>query len=54
MLGGYSSALLLGVVAVLMLVQSVEHLVHPAPIHYNQAIPIAVLGLLVNLVCAGC
>jgi cation diffusion facilitator family transporter len=51
-LGGYSSALLLGVVAVLMLVQSVQHLVHPAPIHYNQAIPIAVIGLLVNLVCA--
>jgi cation diffusion facilitator family transporter len=30
-LGGYSSALLLGVVAVLMLVQSIEHLVNPAP-----------------------
>lgn len=52
MLGGYSSALLLGMVAVLMLVQSVEHLLHPAPIHYNQAIPIAVVGLLVNLLCA--
>ena len=51
-LGGYSSALLLGVVAVLMLVQSVEHLIHPAPIHYSQAIPIAVVGLLVNLLCA--
>jgi cation diffusion facilitator family transporter len=51
-LGGYSSALLLGVVAMLMLVQSVEHLVHPAPIHYDQAIPIAVVGLLVNLLCA--
>lgn len=51
-LGGYSSALLLGVVAVLMLVQSIEHLFNPAPIHYNQAIPIAVVGLLVNLLCA--
>ncbi|MGO4502949.1 MULTISPECIES: CDF family Co(II)/Ni(II) efflux transporter DmeF [unclassified Dyella] len=51
-LGGYSSALLLGVVAVLMLVQSIEHLVNPAPIHYNQAIPIAVVGLFVNLLCA--
>lgn len=51
-LGGYSSALLLGVVAVLMVVQSVEHLIHPAAIHYNQAIPIAVVGLLVNLLCA--
>lgn len=51
-LGGYSSALLLGVVAVLMLVQSIEHLIRPAPIHYNQAIPVAVAGLLVNLLCA--
>jgi len=51
-LGGYSSALLLGVVAVLMLVQSIEHLIHPATIHYSQAIPIAVIGLLVNLLCA--
>ncbi|MDO1529774.1 CDF family Co(II)/Ni(II) efflux transporter DmeF [Fulvimonas sp. R45] len=51
-LGGYSSALLLGVVAALMLVQSVERLVHPAAIHYDQAIPIAVVGLLVNLLCA--
>ena len=51
-LGGYSSALLLGVVAALMLVQSIEHLLHPATIHYNEAIPIAVLSLLVNLTCA--
>ncbi|TBR40650.1 CDF family Co(II)/Ni(II) efflux transporter DmeF [Dyella terrae] len=51
-LGGYSSALLLGVVAILMLVQSIAHLVHPAAIHYDQAIPIAVVGLMVNLLCA--
>lgn len=51
-LGGYSSALLLAVVAVLMLVQSVEHLLSPAPIHYDEAIPIAAVGLLVNLLCA--
>lgn len=51
-LGGYSSALLLGVVALLMLVQSIEHLVRPAPIHYTEAIPIAVVGLFVNLLCA--
>jgi cation diffusion facilitator family transporter len=51
-LGGYSSALLLGVVAMLMLVQSIEHLVHPAAIHYTEAIPIAIIGLFVNLTCA--
>jgi cation diffusion facilitator family transporter len=51
-LGGYTSALLLVLVAGLMLYQSVERLIAPTPIHYNQAIAIAVVGLLVNLACA--
>ena len=51
-LGGYTSALLLVGVAVLMVVQSVERLLSPLPIHYEQAIVIALVGLVVNLVCA--
>lgn len=51
-LGGYSSALLLAVVAALMMVQSLERLFVPATIHYDDAIVIAVLGLGVNLLCA--
>lgn len=51
-LGGYTSALFLVLVAGLMLYQSVERLIAPTPIHYDQAIAIAVAGLLVNLVCA--
>ncbi|MGE5155194.1 MAG: CDF family Co(II)/Ni(II) efflux transporter DmeF [Bdellovibrio bacteriovorus] len=51
-LGGYTSAVFLVGVAGLMLHQSVERLLAPTPIHYDQAIGIAVLGLLVNLVCA--
>lgn len=51
-LGGYTSAILLMMVAGLMLFQSVERLVSPSPIHYNQAIAIGIVGLLVNLVCA--
>ena len=51
-LGSYSSALLLCAVALLMLVQSVERLFSPQPIHYNEAIGIAIIGLLVNLLCA--
>jgi cation diffusion facilitator family transporter len=35
-----------------MVFQSVERLLAPTPIHYDQAIGIAVLGLVVNLVCA--
>ena len=51
-LGGYTSALLLVLIAGLMLYQSVERLIAPTPIHYDQAIAIAVVGLLVNLLCA--
>lgn len=51
-LAGYSSAILLLVVAIFMAFQSVERLIHPIDIQYNQAIPIAILGLVVNLICA--
>lgn len=51
-LGGYTSAILLMGVAALMLYQSVARLIAPTPIQFDQAIVVAVLGLLVNLVCA--
>lgn len=51
-LGGYSSALLLLGVAGLMAFQSVERLLAPGPIYYDEAIFIAAVGLAVNLVCA--
>lgn len=51
-LGGYSSALLLGVVAALMMFQSIERLFAPVTIRYDEAIAIASLGLGVNLLCA--
>ncbi len=51
-LGGFASAIvLLGVVA-LMVWGSVERLLRPEPIHYPEAMAVAVLGLVVNLVCA--
>lgn len=52
MLGGYSSAIFLVGVACLMLYQSLERLVSPVSIHYDQAILIAAIGLSVNLACA--
>ena len=52
MLGGYTSALCLVAVAGLMLYHSVQRLFSPVPIHYDQAILLAALGLVVNLVCA--
>ncbi len=51
-LGGYTSAILLLVVAGLMAFQSMERLIQPSPIHYREAIVIAVVGLAVNLLCA--
>jgi cation diffusion facilitator family transporter len=51
-LGGYTSAILLLGVAALMAFQSIERLWSPRPIHYDQAIAIAVVGLAVNLLCA--
>lgn len=51
-LGGYTSSILLILVAGLMLYQSVERLITPQPILYEQAIAIAMAGLLVNIACA--
>ena len=51
-LGGYTSAIFLVMVAGLMVFQSVERLISPSAIHYDQAIAIAIVGLLVNLVSA--
>lgn len=51
-LAGYTSALGLVGVAGLMLYESVERLVSPRPIHYDEALILAIVGLLVNLACA--
>ncbi len=51
-LGGFASAIFLLGVAVMMLVGSTERIVSPQPIRYQEAIVIAVLGLVVNIVCA--
>jgi len=51
-LGGFSGALLLAVFAVLMAWESLARMVSPVEIIFNQAIFVAVLGLVVNGVCA--
>ena len=51
-LGGYTSALLLVGVVLVMGYECVTRLAHPVPIAYDQALVIAVLGLLVNLLSA--
>lgn len=51
-LGAYTSAILLLLVAVTMLYHSTERFFFPQQIHYNEAIVLAGIGLLVNLICA--
>ena len=51
-LGGFASAIALAIVALLMIVESMQRLVEPIPIHFNQALIVAALGLVVNVACA--
>jgi cation diffusion facilitator family transporter len=51
-LGGFTSAVILSIVAFLMAAESVRRLFAPLTIHFNEAIGIASIGLLVNLSCA--
>jgi len=51
-LAGFSSALVLAMVAALMAYESVVRLISPVSIAFDQAIAVAVLGLVVNLVSA--
>ena len=51
-LGGYTSAIILVGVALYMVIESASRLAHPEVIAFNQAIAIAVAGLIVNLVSA--
>ena len=51
-LAGYSSAIVLAMIALLIGYEAVSRLLNPVSISFNEAIPIAVLGLAVNVVSA--
>jgi len=51
-LGGFASAVVLAMVALLMAGESAHRLFQPLGIHFNEAIAVACIGLVVNLVCA--
>ncbi len=51
-LGGFASAVALGVVAVIMGLESLHRIVEPVAIRFDEALWVAALGLVVNLVCA--
>jgi len=51
-LGAYTSAIVLGLVGLIMIYSSISRILHPLNIYYNQALLVAVIGLTVNVVCA--
>jgi cation diffusion facilitator family transporter len=51
-LAGYTSAIVLAMIAIVIGYESASRLVAPVSIRFNEAIPIAVLGLIVNVASA--
>lgn len=51
-LGGFASAVALAVVALVMLIESTQRILEPQIIHFNEAILVAGLGLVVNVLSA--
>jgi cation diffusion facilitator family transporter len=51
-LAGYSSAIVLAMIALLIAYEAITRFFDPVPIAFNEAIPIAALGLLVNIASA--
>jgi len=48
-LGGFTSAVVLAVIAFLMAVTSIKRIIFPVEIQFNEAIAVAVVGLVVNI-----
>ena len=51
-LGGFTSAVVLGVIALLIGVESIQRLISPQAIRFNEAIAVAFVGLVVNVISA--
>ena len=51
-LGGFASAISLAAVAMMMTIESIQRLITPQIIHFNEAIGVAILGLTINLISA--
>ena len=51
-LGGFASAIALALVALMMCIESLHRMIAPEEIRFNEALSVAVLGLLVNIASA--
>jgi cation diffusion facilitator family transporter len=50
-LAGFANAVVLAVTALAIASESIERLLHPEAVHFHGAVPMAVGGLVLNLVC---
>ena len=48
-LGGFASAVALAIVALMMAIESAHRLIEPQTIYFNEAIAVAIIGLVVNI-----
>jgi cation diffusion facilitator family transporter len=51
-LSGFTSAIVLLIIAIVMIIQSVDRFIHPLTIKFSEAIIVATIGLVVNVVSA--
>lgn len=51
-LGGFASAVALAIVALMMVIESIQRIIEPQNIHFNEAIIVAIIGLVVNVISA--
>lgn len=51
-LAGFTSAIILAMIALLIGYEAISRVFAPVPIHFNEAVPVAVLGLAVNVASA--
>lgn len=51
-LSGFSSAIILQIIAVVMAIESFQRLIDPLPIKFSEAIFVAIIGLVVNVLSA--
>jgi cation diffusion facilitator family transporter len=51
-LGGFASAIVLLFVAILMAAESFDRIINPVQIHFNEALIVAIIGLVINLISA--
>ncbi|NBC83537.1 MAG: cation diffusion facilitator family transporter [Bacteroidetes bacterium] len=51
-LSGFSSGLILLIFAIVIMVESIDRLIHPLDISYRKAIQVAIIGLVVNIISA--